>query len=244
MSIGEELAEARRRAGLSVAEVSQRTRIRQSIIRAIERDDYEGCGGDFYARGFIRALAGAGRVDPAPLIREYDAAHRPQPTAGETDAYVQLAPAGLRGRRRLNMTALLAIALAIAVGLVAYQFIAIGGHAPGARNKQEANVASGRHHAVLPPTPNPSSAPSAHLVVVKLRAIEDCWVEFTTASGGYLFQSYVAAGTSKEWTFRHGVDMQLGNPGGVALRVNGANPLPPGISHPITLTLAHSRTSG
>ena len=40
VTIGEALAQARQRAGLSVAQVSQKTRIREAIIRDIERDDY------------------------------------------------------------------------------------------------------------------------------------------------------------------------------------------------------------
>ena len=40
MSIGGTLADARREAGLTVAEVSQRTCIRETIIRGIEEDDY------------------------------------------------------------------------------------------------------------------------------------------------------------------------------------------------------------
>ena len=72
----EALAEARGRAGLTVAEVSQRTRIREAIIRGIEREDYSACGGDFYARGNIRGIAKAVGADPEPLICEYDAAHR------------------------------------------------------------------------------------------------------------------------------------------------------------------------
>ena len=51
MRVGEALAEKRGRAGLTVAEVSQRTRIREAIIRGIEREDYSACGGDFYAGG-------------------------------------------------------------------------------------------------------------------------------------------------------------------------------------------------
>src|SRR5215471_19725599 len=76
MSIGGSLAKARRDAGLSVAEVSQRTRIRETIIRGIEDDDYSACGGDFYARGNIRSIAKAVGADSEPLIREYDALHR------------------------------------------------------------------------------------------------------------------------------------------------------------------------
>jgi hypothetical protein len=74
--IGETLAEARRQAGLSVAQVSQQTRIRQTIIRAIEDDDYALCGGDFYARGHIRSIAKAVGTDSEPLIQEYDQNYR------------------------------------------------------------------------------------------------------------------------------------------------------------------------
>ena len=76
MSIGEALAEARHRAGLTVTQVSQQTRIRETIIRDIESDDYSACGGDFYARGHIRSIARVVGTDPAPLIREYDSTRR------------------------------------------------------------------------------------------------------------------------------------------------------------------------
>jgi helix-turn-helix protein len=76
VAIGETLAEARRDAGLSLAEVSQRTRIRQTIILAIEDDDYGACGGDFYARGHIRSIAKAVGADSEPLILEYDQHYR------------------------------------------------------------------------------------------------------------------------------------------------------------------------
>ena len=57
MSIGDTLAEARRQSGLTVTQVSERTRIRETIIRGIEQNDFSACGGDFYARGHIRSIA-------------------------------------------------------------------------------------------------------------------------------------------------------------------------------------------
>lgn len=75
MSIGETLVRARHEAGLSVADVSRQTRIRETIISGIERDDFSQCGGDFYARGHIRAIARAAGIDSRPLIDEYDAVH-------------------------------------------------------------------------------------------------------------------------------------------------------------------------
>ncbi len=72
MTVGESLTEARYQAGLSVDELSERTRIRDSVIRSIERDDYEACGGDLYVRGYVRAIAGAVGIDAQPLIQEFD----------------------------------------------------------------------------------------------------------------------------------------------------------------------------
>ncbi len=77
MSIGETLAQARHRSGLSVAQVSEQTRIRPPIIYRIEADDYSMCGGDFYARGDIREIAEVVGTDPEPLIDEYDRAAGP-----------------------------------------------------------------------------------------------------------------------------------------------------------------------
>ena len=76
MPIGETLAQARHQAGLTLTQVSKRTRIRETIIRKIEADDFSECGGDFYARGHIRAIAKAVGTDSEPLIQDYDTDHR------------------------------------------------------------------------------------------------------------------------------------------------------------------------
>ena len=72
MTVGEALAKARYRAGLSIDEVSEQSKIREAVIRCIEQDDYDACGGDLYVRGYVRAIAGAIGIDAQPLIREYD----------------------------------------------------------------------------------------------------------------------------------------------------------------------------
>jgi hypothetical protein len=83
VGIGGALAEARTAAGLTIAQVSERTRIRETIIRSIELDDYSACGGDYYARGHIRAIARVVGADPEALIKEYDAVYLPQPEPEE-----------------------------------------------------------------------------------------------------------------------------------------------------------------
>ena len=76
MPIGDTLARARQRAGLTVAQVSEQTRIREAVITGIEGDDYSASGGDFYARANIRTIAKVVGADSVPLIREYDALYR------------------------------------------------------------------------------------------------------------------------------------------------------------------------
>src|SRR5579859_5785276 len=97
MSIGETLAAARRGSGLSVTEVSRRTRIRATLVTNIERDDYSGCGGDFYTRGHIRAIARVVGTDPEPLIEQYDAARRPPPEPAPAYPGRQSAPVRTHG---------------------------------------------------------------------------------------------------------------------------------------------------
>ena len=99
MSIGEALAQARGQAGLTLGQVSQQTRIRQTIIKGIEGDDFSACGGDFYARGHIRSIAKAVGTDPGPLIEEYDSAHRAPEPVPAAEAFGPVRPAGVtRGR--------------------------------------------------------------------------------------------------------------------------------------------------
>jgi hypothetical protein len=243
VSIGEDLAAARRRAGLTVTQVSHKTRIRETLIRAIERDDYRACGGDFYARGHIRAIAHAAGADPVPLIAEYDAAHRPDAvTAADLPACAR--PIRIRGRRRRTGGAGLAIALAAGAGLVAYHLVAAPGAAPAGHAAARTVLHRAGHHrgrgavaATVPVAAIPPPARYAHVVSIHLTAIEDCWVEFTTPAGAYLSQSIVAGGASRRWVFWHAVDMRLGNPGGITLTVDGRRPLPPGTAEPVTLRL-------
>lgn len=242
MSIGEDLADARARAGLTVTQVSNQTCIRETIIRAIERGDYAACGGDFYARGHIRAIARVVGADPGPLIAAYDAAHPAPPPVPAADLLAPARPVKVRQPGRANWAAVLAVALAAALGVVAYHVITGSRHAAATPAAAGARLHQASHHhppAVTPTAPatTPAAAPYAHRIVIHLTASEDCWVEFTTPAGRYLSQTIVAGGTSRRWTFQHAVDMRLGNPGAVRLTADGKKPLPPGTVDPITLSL-------
>lgn len=102
--LGRALAAAREARGQSVADVASAINLRETVVRAIERDDFSLCGGDVYARGHVRAYARQVGLDPAPLLQRYTEEHGgvgrgPTPAAAASEAGpVPVAP--LRSPRR------------------------------------------------------------------------------------------------------------------------------------------------
>jgi cytoskeletal protein RodZ len=256
VSIGDTLAEARRQADLTVTQVSQRTCIRETIIRGIERGDYSACGGDFYARGHIRSIARAVGVDPEPLIREYDHTQGAPQAISAADVFEPATPIKIKERRRPNWSVAMAIALAAIIGFVIYHEVSKPSP-PSPHSSSAASAAGVSHPSSSPqaagrasggPTPGkpaatPAAQPYANEVVISLTANQACWVQLTTASGTQVYSGVVGAGSSMHWTERQAVSLRLGNPGGVSLTVNGRNQAP-GTSHqPVTLSLGPGQNS-
>jgi cytoskeletal protein RodZ len=239
VSIGESLADARRHAGLSVTQVSQQTRIREAIIRGIEQDDFSACGGDFYARGHIRSIAGVVGTDPVPLVSEYDAEHGPLGSLRAAEVFEPSTPIRIRERRRGPSLSMIVIVVLLAIiGFSAYHLVSTRG--------------SGRHVATgssttrptVGPTSKPKPSPTAsHTavpsdVVIQVTAVEDCWVLLTKSSdGSQIYMGVVPAGTSMTWTEKEAVSIRLGNPGGIVLTVNGKRQ-PKTTDLPVTLSFS------
>jgi cytoskeletal protein RodZ len=167
MTIGETLAKARRDAGLTVTQVSERTRIRQAIIQAIERDDYTPSGGDFYARGNIRDISRVVGTDPVPLIAEYDATVRAPHEITAAEALEPTMPIRAVEPRRTNWTAILAVVLLAAFGFIGYRLASSPAGHQTAATAAEAHPAhhSTAHirqteHAAAHPKPTATHSPS------------------------------------------------------------------------------------
>ena len=184
MSIGATLASARRRSGLTVSEVSHSTRVTEPIIRGIEQDDYAACGGDFYARGHIRAIARAVGEDPSPLIDEFDSTWRSAQEITAAEAFQPHLPLRKRERRRVRWTAFLAVLVLAVLGFASYKFVAGIGrerHASAAASPRpsppdartslpSANSPAVQAQASPATTPSVSTTPSAHPVAIRALA--------------------------------------------------------------------------
>jgi cytoskeleton protein RodZ len=227
-SVGSALAQARLAADLTVDKVSTITRVRISIIQAIERDDYIRCGGDVYARGHIRTLARAVGLNPDPLIAQYDAEHggRPTPTAVapiyETER--------LRSERRSpNWTAAMIAAIVIVVAFVGFTMFS-GSHddSPPTAGHGPQPQAAGQTHpphstARTPQAPDRSAiaAAPAGKVMVKLTTTGESWLSVTDGNGNSLFEGLMQADDSKTFTDGKRINLVLGNAAAVRMFVNG-----------------------
>jgi cytoskeletal protein RodZ len=224
VSIGDTLAEARRQTGLSITEVSQQTRIRESIIRAIEQGDFSPCGGDFYARGHIRSIAEVVGIDPAPLIREYDEEHGPPGSMRASQIFQPATPIRIREPGRLHLGRVLAVLVLAGAGFGAYHVITTRGTHPSAT--QAATVrpvvtVTARPKATVRPVTHRPAYPKNE-AVIKLTAVSDCWIGLTSSvNGTQLYQGVIPAGQSMTWTEKKAVSMRIGNPPGIHLTVNG-----------------------
>jgi cytoskeletal protein RodZ len=235
VSIGDTLAEERRQAGLTVTQVSQRTCIRETIIRGIERGDYSACGGDFYARGHIRSIARAVGADPEPLVREYDQTQGAPQAITAADVFEPATPIKIRERRRPNWSAAMVLALALLVGFVVYHLVSSSSKARPTSSGVAAHT--GTHVTRPKSAASPVAQVPANEVVIHLAANANCWVQLTTATGQQIYQGIVYAGSSMHWIEHQAVSLMLGNPGGVSLMVNGRNAVPVGQHNPVTLSL-------
>lgn len=240
MSIGASLVEARVAAGLTTGDVAERTRIRRTIIEAIEADDFSKCGGDVYARGHLGTIARTVGLDPAPLLAEFDATHADTaPTASEVfDAETSARPE----RRGPNWTAAAVVALVLVVGLGLWQLVSrpdqpretTNGITPSVSESVEPSQQVSETSS--PPSSSPASEPSNSAV-----AQADGVTVRVTASGGrswiaategtkQVFQGILEDGQSKVFTDDLKVKLVIGSAGAVRLKVNGVDIGSPGTS--------------
>src|SRR6476660_10234666 len=70
-SFGARLRQRRERQQISLATIAEQTKIKLSLLEALERDDVSGWPGGLFRRAFIRAYAQAVGLDPDSAVREF-----------------------------------------------------------------------------------------------------------------------------------------------------------------------------
>ncbi|MER7741363.1 helix-turn-helix domain-containing protein [Streptomyces sp. NPDC096538] len=233
VSVGRALQQARIAAGLTVDDVSTATRVRIAIVHAIERDDFAPCGGDVYARGHIRTLAKAVRLDPAPLLAQYEAEHgggRPAPTpAAPLFEAERIRPE----RRGPNWTAAMVAAIVVVIGFVG--FTMVNGDDDGGKTDVAGDTDPTTSPTPSPttktakpvaPAPDPSdsaiaAAPQDKVTVKVVAADGPSWISAKDHNGKVLFAELLKQGEDKTFQDSTKIDLVLGDAGALDLFVNG-----------------------
>jgi cytoskeleton protein RodZ len=218
VSVGESLVRARQERGLSVEDVSAATRIRGGLIRAIEADEFDACGGAVYARGHIRSIARVIGVEAEPLITEFDREHVGEVSAVVPSPTVDADAAARADRRAPNWTAAMVVVL-VAVCIVAgVGLLTNNSHkaTPGASHQGQVPVAttSSPPAPTQPVTPPPSAVAvlPSNVATALVRVTNDrTWLSVETLSGRLLFQGLLSTGQSKVFRDAKGLRIVIGN---------------------------------
>jgi cytoskeleton protein RodZ len=233
VSVGEELSRARQERRLTVEDVAADTRIRATLIHAIEADNFKPCGGSVYARGHIRSIARVVGLDPGPLLAEFDRTHEgaaPAPLTLATATPTDHQAVARSERHGPNWAAAMVAVLVLVVIAAGVTFVT-NHHSSSSPPSSNAGAAPATHHSATP-SPQPSTTasppPSATAQLntkeasMLIRTTHDTtWMSVKTVNDKVLFEGLLTAGHQKLFTSKHGLTFTIGNAPAVDVVVNG-----------------------
>ena len=226
--LGAALTAAREQRGLSVEDVAAATRIRATIVRAIERDDFTSCGGAVYARGHLRAIAQVAGADPKPLVEEFDRRFdQPVPplTTSPLPSFEPPRDAGRSGRQSPSWASAAVGVLAVAALFLVVSWV-IGrdggpGQPLGAAPAPSSSAAPSSRAPSARPT-RPPAPPKVSGVTLRLRATGgESWVSVTNSDGTEVYQGIIADGQARDFRDARQLSVRFGNSPAVRITQNG-----------------------
>ncbi len=236
MSLGTSIKEARKRVGMSIEKLAERTSIRATLLRDFESDDFSKCGGDTYARGHVRNIANALSVEPATFLGLYSTeqitAERPMSELLLENKVTP--PTNQKSRLSLKMLSTIS---ASAVVLVVGGQIAYTNFQPVKGSSTKSLILSTSPATTATPTPSstatvPNSAvsatPVAGAVNVAVTATRgDSWLSVSNSSGASLYSGRLIKGQNQIFSDGTSLSIRYGNAGAVDVVVNGTpTPIP------------------
>ena len=246
-SLGRYFQECRMQRGMSLEEVSARTRIRLQTLQALERDDYPSLPVEVTVKGFVRAYARCLGLDEHDVLERYQRiaadyfriAQQVDPISRVEDT---AAPEPL-WKRHLTLASLTLAALAVVVsGMIALMpsappdepnAISAPGRVappvppdPPAPARIPEPIQTIASVPAIPPPPKPQGSPPARPAAsgaaqeLSIAASEPTWVQ-VTIDGGQLKEAILQPGERIRWAAEREFRLTVGNAGGVSVALNG-----------------------
>ena len=227
MALGSLIAKARKDAGLSLEDLAAKTNIRISVLSEIEKDNFEHCGGETYARGHVRNIASILKADQKEFIRLYE-----EEQGGETrsikDLLIENSVMRLPAEARKvswKVLVMISVVSLFAVGIAQVVISNVNTNdvvsaAPSASASSTADETATESPSAEPSAQNTFSSGTGVEVVINAARAKS-WLFVSDASGRTLFSGQIPRGAVKVFSSDSQLNLKVGNAGGVDLKVNG-----------------------
>ena len=213
MSVGLQLKEVRKSAGLTIEQLSARTRIPASVIEDLERDNFNTCGGPTYARGHIRTIARVCGVGDTEILLAFESQTIPLSKSIRDLLNDTSATPAMKERKPLSWKAL----SGVAAGVFAFALVGVG------------ILSSSNNSSTTITSPSSSSSNQEFPVAKKIDGVEIqlkgvnglSWVAVSDSTGTTLFSGRIRQGEERTYTDNQLLYVVIGNAGAINLTVNG-----------------------
>jgi cytoskeletal protein RodZ len=217
------LAQAREAAGLTVEQISALTNIRAAVIKDLEMNSVEICGGIAYARGHIRTITKvlnqktpkSVSFDADLIVAEIEAAQ------GEDGRKIidRLAENNVadkpREKRRIKFRTLASISAAVlSIGFVAQVAIS---------NVSNIDVDTSQITTTRKSFQNEAASTPAGVNLVVTGISGKSWIGLTNANGEQVFNGQISSGQVATFNDPQLIKAVIGNAGAVKLNLNGSD---------------------
>jgi transcriptional regulator with XRE-family HTH domain len=227
MDVGGDLRRARTARQLSLGDVAARTKINQSILRAIEENRFDRVPGGLFTRGFLRAFAREVHLDPEAIVAKYrEEFERPiveLPSPEQVTHRVpdySLTADGTQDRRRF-----VGLAIVLLIGLAYFGYARTRSGPPAPPPIVATSAATDKVEAAAPaPVPTPTTGavdtPLAGPLKLAIEAKDDCWVA-ATIDGKPAIARLMKAGEREQFDVNDRAALRIGDPASFSFTLNG-----------------------
>ncbi len=226
MDVGAELRQARTARKLSLADLSARTKINQSILRAIEENRFDRVPGGLFTRGYLRAFAHEVHLDPEAIVKKYRAEFEqpivelpsPEKVAHRVPVY-SLTADGTQDRRRF-----VGLAIVLLIGAAYFGYARTRSSIPAPPIVATPAATDAVEAAVPAPVPTPTTGtvetPQAGPLKLAMETKGDCWVS-AIVDGKPAIARLMKAGDSWQFDVNDRAALRIGDPTVFGFTLNG-----------------------
>lgn len=234
MDTGAKLQQARIDKALSLADISNVTKISSHVLALIERNEFDHLPGGLLTRGHLRAFASAVGLDPETIVSEYRSEYE---SVNDDDLLKLRTSYQDRDVRAPYAGLIVMIALAIFVFALPRSTEQPAPIEPAAETAEAGDDDAGTISNAVAAAPDsaplgvpvPLTAARTDGLQIELRPQAECWVS-AVADGRLVIYRLMQAGERATIDAREDVQLRVGDAGALTYFVNGAAGRPLGAS--------------